>query len=106
DTLIYARAPIHGEALAERLMQGDVEAGRIVGLPDGIMRGEPIGEITASMEAAVRPLLEKAGLVAAINEAWALLAMLTALALIALPFVSMREAKDETRDEDALRRAA
>ena len=42
DTVIYARAPIHGEALADRLKQGDIEAGRIVGLPDGIMRGRPL----------------------------------------------------------------
>ena len=40
DTVIYARAPIHGEALLPSVCeQGDIEAGRIVGLPDGIMTG-------------------------------------------------------------------
>ena len=105
DTVIYARAPIHGEALAARLMQGDIEAGRIVGLPDGIMRGEPIAEITASMEKTVRPLLEKAGLVAAINETWALLAILTALALLALPFASKRHVEKVESDGEAWRTA-
>ncbi len=106
DTVIFSRAPVHGLALAERLTQGDVEAGRIVGLPDGIMTGEPIGEISASMEAAVRPLLEKAGLVAAINEAWALLAVLTALALIALFFLpARRPAGSDAAREDAFRTA-
>ncbi|MEZ5933754.1 MAG: DHA2 family efflux MFS transporter permease subunit [Alphaproteobacteria bacterium] len=107
DTVIYARAPIHGQALAERLRQGDIEAGRIVGLPDGIMTGDPIGEIDASMEAFVRPLLEKAGLVAAINEAWALLAALTLLGLGALVFASSsRSLPVEAADEDAVKEAA
>ena len=107
DTVIYTRAPVHGEALAERLRQGDIEAGRIVGLPDGIMRGEPIGEITASMEAAVRPLLEKAGLVAAINEAWAMLAVMTFLGLSALLFVSKpRAASPKAADEAGFKEAA
>jgi len=35
----------------------------------------------------VRPLVERAGLVSAINEAWAMLAAITALALLVLPFV-------------------
>ncbi|MDH3662350.1 MAG: DHA2 family efflux MFS transporter permease subunit [Alphaproteobacteria bacterium] len=105
DTVIFSRARIHGEALAARLQEGDVEAGRLVGLPDGVMRGEPIGEITASMAAAVRPLLEKAGLVAAINEAWALLATLIALALLALPFVSRRESEVAEPEDEAWRAA-
>ena len=106
DTVIYARAPVHGERLAERLMQGDIEAGRIVGLPDGIMRGEPIGEITASMEAVVRPLLEKAGLVQAINEAWAVLAALTLLGLAALLLASKTETIADDVPEDGLKEAA
>jgi len=32
-------------------------------------------------------LVERAGLVSAINEAWAMLAAITALALLALPFI-------------------
>ncbi|MEM8949598.1 MAG: DHA2 family efflux MFS transporter permease subunit [Pseudomonadota bacterium] len=101
DTVIYARAPIHAEALAERLKQGDIEAGRTVGLPDGVMKGEPIGEITASMEAFVRPHLEKAGLVAAINEAWTLLAGVTFFGLAALLLViGKRPASAEPAEEE------
>lgn len=107
DTVIYARAPLHSEALAERLKQGEIEAGKIVGLPDGIMRGRPIGEITTEMEAAVRPLLEKAGLVAAINEAWTMLAAFMVLGLLALPFLSKRTTIDEADvDDEAMRPAA
>ena len=100
DTVIYGRAPIHGEALAERLRQGEIEAGRIVGLPDGLLKGEPIGEISASMEAFVRPLIEKAALVQAINEAWALLAIFTLSGLSALMFLAGRTTSpiEETPD--------
>ncbi len=107
DTVIYGRAPIHGEALADRLKQGDIDAGRIVGLPDGLLKGEPIGDISASMEAFVRPLIEKAALVQAINDAWALLAVITLLSLSALFFLpkDIALSVDEASDGD-LKRAA
>ena len=107
DTLMFTRAPIHGQALAERLMAGDIEAGKIVGLPDGMLRGEPIDKITPEMEDAVRPLIEKASLVTSINEAWAMLALFTVLGLMALPFISKRREIEapETEDE-AFREAA
>lgn len=107
DTVIYSRSTVHGEALAARLMAGEVEAGRIVGLPEGIMRGRPIGELTPQMEEAVRPLIEKAGLVSSINEAWAMLAVISVLGLIALPFASKRQkAEDIDGEEEVMRTAA
>ena len=36
----------------------------------------------------LKPLIEKAALTVAINDAWAVIAILTAMALIALPFCS------------------
>ncbi len=95
DTVMYTRAPQHGEGLAARLLAGDIETGRIIGLPDGMLRGNPIGAVTPEMEAAVRPLIEKASLVASINEAWAMLAAFTVLGLIALPFASKRRDVEE-----------
>ncbi len=107
DTVIYGRAPVHGEALAERLRQGEIEAGRIVGLPDGLLKGEPIGEISASMEAFVRPLIEKAALVQAINEAWALLAVITLLGLSALMLLAKKKASSaEEAAEGDFKKAA
>jgi len=106
DTVMFTRAPEHGDALVARLMEGDVETGRLIGLPDGIMRGKPIGEVTPEMEEAVRPLIEKASLVASINEAWAMLAAFTVLGLIALPFISNRRDVDETEAEDQALRPA
>ncbi len=100
DTVMFARVPIHGEALAERLMQGEIEAGKIIGLPDGMLRGKPIGEVTEQMEEAVRPLIEKASLVASINEAWVMLAAFTVLGLIAIPFAKRRGEIDDVKTED------
>jgi DHA2 family multidrug resistance protein len=42
--------------------------------------------LDASESAALQPLLEKAALVQAINEAWAVIAILTVAALLCLPF--------------------
>ncbi len=107
DTVMFARAPDHGQALAERLMAGDIEAGKIVGLPDGMLRGKPIDNITSEMEEAVRPLIEKASLVSSINEAWAMLAVFTLLGLLALPFISKRNEIDASKSNDeALREKA
>lgn len=106
DTVMFARAPIHGETLAARLLKGEIEAGRIIGLPKGMMRGKPIGDVTPEMEAAVRPLIEKASLVASINEAWAMLAAFTVLGLIALPFTSKQRDTDVTETEDQAFRTA
>ena len=44
--------------------------------------------IDAALIETVRPLVERAGLVSAINEAWAMLAAITTLALLVLPFVA------------------
>jgi DHA2 family multidrug resistance protein len=106
DTLMFSRAAIHGEALAERLRAGDIETGRLIGLPDGLLRGEPIGDVTPSMAAAVRPLIDKASLVASINEAWAMLAGLIVLGLLALPFASKRRALDAVEADDQPYRSA
>ena len=95
DTVIYSRAPVHAEALVERLKAGDVEAARSIGLPAGLVTGQPVETITPEMEALVRPLIEKASLVSAINEAWAMLAGLMILGLLALPIATRQHAREQ-----------
>jgi DHA2 family multidrug resistance protein len=82
DTVIYGRGPGHVRQLADRLMAGDVATAQSIGLPDGVVTGIPIANADPSMLALVQPLLEKAGLVVAINEAWAMLAAFMALSVI------------------------
>jgi DHA2 family multidrug resistance protein len=94
DTVIYSRAPIHADALIGRLKAGDIEAAAAIGLPPGLVTGRPIEHVTPAMEAMVRPLVEKASLVSAINEAWGLLAILMILGLVALPFATRQHARE------------
>jgi DHA2 family multidrug resistance protein len=87
DTVIYGRAPGHAEALKQRLAAGDASAFDLVGVPVMAPGGTGGLPTDPGILAFVQPLLEKAALVDAINEAWAMLACATfvgcALALLA-----------------------
>jgi len=86
DTVMFGRAPIHAEALKQRLLAGDISAADIVGLPADALATVTL-PLDPAIEAYVRPLVEKAALVQSINEAWVMLACVMfvgcALALLA-----------------------
>jgi DHA2 family multidrug resistance protein len=85
DTVIFSRGAGYARHIAERLRHGDVDTAVSIGIPrDAFMDqlGQPIGP---EVEELVRPLVAKASLVAAINDAWALIAVLTALGLLLIP---------------------
>jgi DHA2 family multidrug resistance protein len=88
DTVIYGRAPILAEEIGQRLKNGDVSVALLVGIPPETVATATTRTIDAAMIETVRPLVERAGLVGAINEAWAMLAAITALALLVLPLVA------------------
>ncbi len=81
DTVIFSRAPVHGTAIVERLQAGDTETARFIGLPLELFAARPAGPIDAEAAAFLRPLIEKAAMTSAINEAWALVALLTLAAM-------------------------
>jgi DHA2 family multidrug resistance protein len=85
DTIIYERAPAHSSALLDRLLAGDLDAARFIGIPVELVKGGA-SALDAGQAAALQPLLEKAALVQAINEAWATIALLTLAALLCVPF--------------------
>jgi MFS transporter, DHA2 family, multidrug resistance protein len=86
DTVLYGRTAGHGEALASRLRAGDTTAATQVGIPlDEFARGLTTG-IDSQTEIAVRAAVERAAFAIACNEAWVLLAGLTAVGLLAIPF--------------------
>jgi DHA2 family multidrug resistance protein len=87
DTVIYGRAPLLAEEIGQRLKRGDVSVSSLVGIPPETVATAATRTIDAALIETVRPLVERAGLVGAINEAWAMLAAITALALLVLPFV-------------------
>jgi DHA2 family multidrug resistance protein len=84
DTVIWMRAPIHVERIAQKLLAGDRATAIFAGLPPDRFTGKPLGPVDPDTQELVRPLVERAGLVSSINEAWAMMAVAMLLALAAI----------------------
>jgi MFS transporter, DHA2 family, multidrug resistance protein len=84
DTILYGRTIGHGEALRDRLIASDVSAAKAIGLDVQLFLHPPPDVSQATVEAYVRPMVERAAFAISVNEAWALL---SAVALIALVLV-------------------
>jgi len=100
DTVLDQRTPTHVEAIVARLQAGDASAARLVGLPTERFTGVPIGEVDAATRALVAPLVERAGLVAAFDDAWLLIGGLVALSILALPLFRAPRQMVGTRRDD------
>ena len=90
DTVIYGRAAGHGERLLARLTAGDLDTARAVGLPVEMLAGRVPNPGDPTTLALVQPLIERAGFVSAVNEAWAMLAAFAVAGILALPFATRR----------------
>ncbi|MDR3528593.1 MAG: DHA2 family efflux MFS transporter permease subunit [Rhizomicrobium sp.] len=86
DSIIYGRAPVHATAIAHRLMAGDVATAKFVGIPLRLFEGRAPGPIDPVTQSLLEPMVNRAAFVAAMNDAWAVIAILTLGALITLPF--------------------
>jgi DHA2 family multidrug resistance protein len=86
DTILYGRSVGHGEALRDRLIAGDVTAAQAIGLSVKLFTNRPPDVSDATVEAYVRPMVEKAAFALSINEAWALLAFVALIGLVCIPF--------------------
>lgn len=87
DTTIFSRAATYGARIADQLRAGNIETAVRIGIPrDAFIEqiGTPPDEFTQEM---IRPLVEQYALVEAINDAWLLIGVLTALAVILVLFV-------------------
>ena len=87
DTVIFSQSTVHGLAIAAKLRAGDVATAVGIGIPrDAFLEqmGQPPDEFTTEL---VRPLVEKAAMVQAINDAWLMIAIFTALAMLLLVLV-------------------
>jgi len=85
DTIVYTRSGPLGDGLWERLKAGDVNAAAFVGAPLQAIAGHK-GEFDADTTSMLDPLVQTAASVQAINEAWMVVAVLTACALLWVPF--------------------
>ncbi len=100
DTILYGRTTGHALALRDRLLAGDVNAARAIGLDVELFLHRPAGVSNATAEAYVRPMVEKAAFALSVNEAWALLACVALLGLMLIPFAGrLPEAVNERRNE-------
>lgn len=87
DTIIFSRSAVYATAIAAQLRAGDIATAVGIGIPrDAFVEqlGQPPDQFTEEM---VRPLVEKAALVHAINDAWLLIGILTALAMLLVALV-------------------
>ncbi len=87
DTTIFSHAKTAGTQIAEQLRAGDVATAVRIGIPREAFleqRGQPIDDFATEM---VRPLVERAALVPAVNMAWLLCGLLTLAALATLWWV-------------------
>ena len=91
DTVIWVRAPMHVDRIVAKLLTGDRATALFVGLPLDRFTGKPLAPVDADTQELARPLVERAGLVSAINEAWLMMAIAMALALIAILVASSRK---------------
>jgi MFS transporter, DHA2 family, multidrug resistance protein len=90
DTILYGRTGGHAEALRDRLIAGDVTAAQAIGLDVHLFTHRPTGVSDATVEAYVRPLVEKAAFALSTNEAWALLAGLLLVGFAGPPPVGQK----------------
>jgi MFS transporter, DHA2 family, multidrug resistance protein len=86
DTVMFGRAPVHGNALAQKLLARDFTAFKFVGLS----RPPRTMPITADMQELARPAVERAALTIAVTEAWLLIAALTAVGVLVAMAVRTR----------------
>jgi MFS transporter, DHA2 family, multidrug resistance protein len=86
DTILYGRTGGHAQALRDRLVAGDVTAARAIGLDLDLFQHRPAGVSDASVEAYLRPMVEKAAFALSTNEAWALLAVVALIGFLLVPF--------------------
>jgi MFS transporter, DHA2 family, multidrug resistance protein len=88
DSVLYGRSGGHAEALRDRLIAGDVTAAKAIGLDLDLFLHRPADVTDATVEAYVRPLVEKAAFALSSNEAWAVLACAAMVGLLLIPFAA------------------
>ncbi len=91
DSVIYGRAPKHAQEIIHRLMAGDIETAKFVGIPLALFRNRPAGPLDPITQDILSPMVERAAYTQAVNDAWALVAILTLAALFSVPFARRKK---------------
>ena len=85
ETLIETRTAGHAEALMKRLINGEAEAARLVGLPPDLLHMQAAHLASGPAAFAIGPFVRRAALAQSFNEAWLMLGLIFCLSLAALP---------------------
>jgi len=91
DSVIYGRAPHHAQAIIHRLMAGDIATAKFVGIPLALFRDRAPGPLDPVTQMILTPMVERAAYTQAVNDAWALVAVLTLAALLSVPFARRKK---------------
>ncbi len=91
DSIIYGRAPVHATAIGHRLMAGDIETAKFVGIPLRLFADRTPGPLDPMTQSLLEPMVTRAAFVAAMNDAWAVIAILTLVALVSVPFARQKK---------------
>jgi len=84
DTVLYGRAPVLGDRLVEQMKAGSADAAGFVGIQLDDFAALAGGSIDVDAMGELQDKVEKAALAMAVNEAWAMLAGITLVAILAL----------------------
>ena len=85
DTVMYGRAPVIAERLGQALERGEVAAAKAVGLPmQRFLAHVPGTPVDPGLIGYVRAAVERQAMTQAINEAWAIMAVLTLIGALAM----------------------
>ncbi len=95
DSIIYGRAPVHATAIVQRLMDGDMATAKFVGIPLRLFADRGPGPIDAVTQSILEPMVNRAAFVAAMNDAWAVVAILTLAAVFSIPFARQSQSVRE-----------
>jgi DHA2 family multidrug resistance protein len=85
DTIIYMRSEPLAQGLWDKLQNGNLDTAKFVGAPVAMVTGH-LGAFDPSATSILDPLVQAAATVQALNEAWMMVAIITAFAVLCTPF--------------------
>ena len=91
DTVIYGRAPLLGAEIAAKAQAGDAATLAALAIPAGTLALPANGVLDPQSMALATPFVETLSYVRAMNEAWALVAIITGAAVLSLVLARRRD---------------
>jgi DHA2 family multidrug resistance protein len=99
DTVVYGLGPSHGAAILARLQAGDAVTAAAIGVPPDMISAGPALLNDPTAQSFVAPLIEQAAFVETTNIAWAVIAVISIMALAMVPFVRSEVPRRENETE-------